>query len=289
MGGRASATPLDAVAELQAMVKPLKARVGLEAVMLDTGDSISLGGGVPYPMHSVVKFPLALSVLDRVDRGLLALDGKIRVTPEQLTPGTWSPLRDKFPKGGDFTLRELLRFSMQESDNHACDILFGLVGGPAAVQKDLERWGIKDISVKFTEAGMAADWNAQYANSARPSAMNALLKAFDEGKVLKEESRKVLWDMMASCTTGGGRLKGLLPGTWTVAHKTGTGGSRGVIAVSAVNDAGIIVLPDGRKMALTVFVMDSADPAPACERTIASLAHWLCTAWFGHLSGRDSV
>ena len=49
--------------------------------------------------------------------------------------------------------------------------------------------------------------------------------------------------------------------------------------ITAVNDVGIIVLPNGRKMAVSVFVMDSKDSAPACEKVIASMARWLCTEW----------
>ncbi len=45
--------------------------------------------------------------------------------------------------GRRIPLKELLRFSVQESDNNACDILFSLIGGPAAVQKDLKEWGWK--------------------------------------------------------------------------------------------------------------------------------------------------
>ena len=74
-------------------------------------------------------------------------------------------------------------------------------------------------------------------------------------------------------------LKGLLPKEYVVAHKTGTGGTLPDGAVSAINDAGIIVLPGGRRMAVTVFVMNSKDSPAVCEGTIASVARWLCTEW----------
>ena len=106
--------------------------------------------------------------------------------------------------------------------------------------------------------------------------MNALLRAFDEGKILNKDTQRFLWDMMAGCSTGATRLKGKLPQDYVVAHKTGSGFTTPEGVITAVNDVGIIVLPNGRKMAVSVFVMDSRDSAPACEKVIASMARWLC-------------
>lgn len=268
------------------LARSLKARVGMAAVMLDTGETVAVGDDMLYPMQSVFKFPLALSVLKRVDLGVLHLDQVIRVRPDQLVKDTWSPMRERFPQGGGFSLKELLRLSVQESDNNACDLLFSLIGGPVTVQKDLKEWGISGINVRFTEDQMLRDHDLQYANSSRPSAMNALLRAFDEGKILNKDTQRFLWDMMAGCATGTARLKGLLPQDYVVAHKTGSGFTTPAGVITAVNDAGIIVLPNGRKMAVSVFVMDSRDSVAACEKAIASMARWLCTEWEGTRGGK---
>ena len=58
-------------AAVQDVARSLKGRVGMAAVMLDTGESVAVGDETSYPMQSVVKFPLALSVLKRVDGGVL--------------------------------------------------------------------------------------------------------------------------------------------------------------------------------------------------------------------------
>lgn len=181
-----SAADSSAVREL---AHSLKARVGMAAEMLDTGEAVMVGDEAAYPMQSVVKFVLALSVLKRVDQGAMNLEQIIRIRPEQLVKDTWSPLRERFPQGGDFSLKELLRVTVQESDNNTCDLLFGLIGGPQAVQKDLKEWGIDGINVRFTEEEIHRNHDLQYVNSSRPSAMNSLLRAFDEGKILKKAHR----------------------------------------------------------------------------------------------------
>lgn len=274
-----AAAPAGDSATVQKLAHSLEARVGMAAVMLDTGETVSIGDEAAYPMQSVFKFILALSVLKQVDEGKLDLEQIIHIRPEQLLKDTWSPLRERFPQGGDFSLKELLRVTVQESDNNTCDLLFALIGGTGTVQKDLKEWGISGINVRFTENEMLRNHDLQYVNSSRPSAMNALLRAFDEGKILNKDTQRFLWDIMAGCSTGATRLKGKLPQDYVVAHKTGSGFTTPEGVIAAVNDVGIIVLPNGRKMAVSVFVMDSKDSLPACEKMIASMARWLCTEW----------
>jgi len=56
-----------------------------------------------------------------------------------------------------------------------------------------------------------------------------------------------------------------------VAHKTGTGGTQNGIT-SATNDIGIITLPDGRDLAVAVFVSDSTADDATRDAVIARLA-----------------
>ena len=67
------------------------------------------------------------------------------------------------------------------------------------------------------------------------------------------------------------RLKGLLPKTAVVAHKTGSSGtSNGITA--ATNDIGIVTLPNGHHLAIVVFVSDSTVDLAAREKVIAQIA-----------------
>src|SRR5207248_3433034 len=54
------------------------------------------------------------------------------------------------------------------------------------------------------------------------------------------------------------------------AHKTGTGGTQNGIT-SATNDIGIIILPDGRHLAVAAFVSDSAANDDTRDAIVARL------------------
>jgi beta-lactamase class A len=228
-------------------------------------------------MQSVYKFPIGMTILRAVDEGKLKLTQPVRVTPADLVPArAHSPIRDQHPKGDvSFTVRELLRFMLVQSDGTASDVLLRLAGGPERVNKYLRDLNVQGIVVATTEQEMAHDDRAQYRNWGTPKAYVELLRAVQEGRGLSASSRKLLSQLMTQTTTGPHRLKGLLPAGTQVAHKTGTSNTvEGVTA--ATNDVGLITLPDGRHLAIAVFVSDSPADEATREAVIAkmSLAAW---------------
>lgn len=76
---------------------------------------------------------------------------------------------------------------------------------------------------------------------------------------------------MIASLPGRRRLKALLPKGTVVAHKTGSGGVQANVA-AATNDMGIICLPNGRNLAIAVYVSDASAHEPDRERVIAEIA-----------------
>ena len=77
---------------------------------------------------------------------------------------------------------------------------------------------------------------------------------------------------MVETTTGPKRLNGLLPKGTIVAHKTGSSGADDSGITAALNDIGIVTLPDGRKFAIAVFVSNSKENEETNERIIADIS-----------------
>lgn len=255
--------------------------VGAAAVIIEGGEAVSFNGSRRFPMQSVYKLPIGMAILRAVDDGRLKLAQKIFVRPEDLVPESLhSPLRDANPRGVEVTLRELVRLMIAESDGTASDVLLGLAGGPEKVTGYLRGLGVEGVMVATPERAMAqGDEQVQYQNWATPESMLVLLRALQEGRGLSRAGRALLLDFMFKSTPGPRRLKGSLPAGTPVAHKTGTSGtSEGV--TRATNDVGLVTLPDGRHMAVAVFVSDTKADADVREGTIAKVARaaWDCWA-----------
>ena len=242
-------------------------------MLLETGETVAaLNSQDHFPMQSVYKLPISMAVMKQVDAGKIKLEQTVKIAKEDyIGRAAHSPIRDKYPNGTELTVNELLRFALSESDGTASDVLMKLADGHGAVQSYLTELGIKDMIVLDTEQSFTQDHSLQYRNFATPDAAVALLRALYEHRGVSESGQAIVWKLMMESTPGPKRLKGLLPAGTKVAHKTGTSGTENGLT-AATNDVGIITLPNGKHLAIAVFVSDSPADEATREGTIAKIA-----------------
>ena len=247
--------------KIEQIVSGKNAVVGVSIIGNDGKDTLSLHGDKHFPMQSVFKFHIALAVLSEIDKGKLSLDQKIAISKDELLPKDfWSPLRDENPNGGSFTIKELIQYSVSHSDNTACDILIRLIGKPKTVEEYIKKSGIQNIQITFNEEEMQAKWENMFQNWTTPKAASETLRLFYENKnnLLSEASYDFFWKTNKETTTGKNRIKGQLPEETIVAHKTGWSGTNKETGITAaVNNIGIVFLPNGEYFVISVFVSDS--------------------------------
>jgi beta-lactamase class A PER len=258
--------------QIESIVAGKKATVGAAVWGPDDLDPLLFNPFEKFPMQSVFKLHLAMLVLHQIDEGKLDLNQLVTVKRAEVLQNTWSPLMKQY-QGNEFSVpvQQLLQYSVSHSDNVACDLLFELVGGPAALHAYVQSIGIKETEVVANEAQMHADDQVQYKNWTSMKGAVQILQKFEQKKLLSKNSHALLWRWMVETTTGPKRLKGLLPSDTVVAHKTGYSGIRAG-KTAATNDIGVIVLPDGRPLLVAVFVKDSSESTETNEAIIARIA-----------------
>jgi beta-lactamase class A len=262
--------------QIEQISRAAQGQVGVTATVLETGESVALNGDQRFPMLSVYKFPIAMAVLAQVDQGNLKLDQQVRVEASDIVQG--SQILDQNSQGMEFSLAELLKYMVSESDNTACDVLLRLIGGPEVATQYLRDLDVNDIVVANTEKELGQDPAVQYRNYATPDAAVVLLRAFHQGKGLSESSQALLRRLMTETPTGIKRIKGLLPTGTAVAHKTGT--SRTVNGITAAtNDVGLVTLPNERHVAIAVFISNSRADGMTREAVIAKVARAAWDEW----------
>lgn len=231
------------------------ARIGV-AIIVDGVDTVSVNGKRDFPMLSVYKFPQALAVADYCGKHNVALDSMISVSADEIKTDTWSPLRDKYGvRNFRLPLSELLRYSLQQSDNNACDILFRVIGGPQVADSLMKAEGFNDIVIESTEDDMHRDIYLCYQNRSTPLEMARLFDKFYRlGMRHDSPVFEAIGDLMLSCNTGSNRLaKPLLLTNARIGHKTGTGDRNSQDRIIGVNDAGYVFLPNKPYYAIAVF------------------------------------
>jgi len=223
------------------------------------------------PMQSVFKLPLAIAVLHQVEQGKLTFDQPIRFLPSDLfVPKAYSPLQDKYPAANvDVSLQTLLQMTVSLSDNAAADILLRIAGGPMAVDQYIASLGVKGFHLRDGEHALHHDPATQYQNWFEPRGAVQLLRMINDHSPLTPEHTALLLEWMRPAAPTK-RLQGDLPSGTVVAHKSGTSDvDHGVAA--ATNDIGLIALPDGRQLAIAVFVTDSTADQATREKVIARI------------------
>lgn len=259
--------------QLQTIAAKVPAVVGVAAVDLSSGRSVSLRGDERFPMGSVFKLPVALEFLRRVDRGEFRLAESVTIPVSAFAPG-FSPIRDRANgKPVTMTYGEILAAMLRDSDNTAADFLLPRCGGGARVTQRLRELGVRGIRVDRSERQMADDLHAtggvaRYAvdprDTATPNAAVQLLRIVERGgEGLSPASHALVLKLMSETGTGPKRIKaGLPPGT-RFAHKTGT-------MPGTANDIGIVL--DGRLL-IAVFTKGAkGDSIDAQEQAMAEIA-----------------
>lgn len=261
-------TPFEAT--LASMASPDMGRIGVAAMDLSTGRSVAVLGDQPFPMASTSKVAIVATFLEGVDQGRWKLSDQFPLMvpiPSKKFAGSVAPVR----AGAMFSAQDLIEMTITRSNNQATDALLAVVGGPRAVNAWLRRADVQGIRIDRDIATLVRDDGAvnpattvDQRDSATPMGMIRLLHGIYRGQWLSPSSRQVLLGAMERCITGKGRIRAGMPEGTLVAHKTGT-------LNNTASDIGFIRAPDGRTMAVAIYVTGQGGK-PNRDARIASIA-----------------
>ena len=280
--------------------------VGAAALHLGTGRLSSLNGDERCPLASVCKLPIAMNLLAMVDEKKFALNQEIEVLPRDVVASV-SPIAARWPAQRRFPLQEMIELMVARSDNTAVETLFRIGGEGPAMARRFREWKVEGVRVDRSERQCGLDRNGvlhypppsewtdpaiqaliagtppavRYRATKRfledprdtgtPNGTVRLLARLFGGEALSKPSTALLIESLKATTTFPTRIKGLLPAGTVVAHKTGsTGTTEGLTA--GTNDSGVIFLPDGNLLALSVYVKASTRNDAARDSIIARIA-----------------
>lgn len=100
------------------------------AVIIDDSDTVAVNNRNIYPMMSVFKVHQALALCDDFDCRGISLDTLITIRRDELDPHTWSPMMKDYPDSEfSLTVKDLLRYTLRQSDNNASNLMFGRLLG----------------------------------------------------------------------------------------------------------------------------------------------------------------
>lgn len=272
----------DLGAQLRKVIEGKAATVGV-AVIFNGSELVTVNDMYRYPMMSTYKFHQALSVVDYINREKETLATEILVKQSDMKTAMYSPMHDANRKGNFYiTIGDLLKYSLIDSDNHACDILFDYIGGPKTTDKYVRSLGITDFSITQTERDMHESTDNVWLNWTKPSAAALLLETFLQNPMFDKNQKFFLERAMADASTGKDKLKAGLPDDVLLGHKTGSSDRNEYGIKVADNDMGFVVLPNGQYYTIAVFVMNSQETDKTNARLIADISKVVYNYFVAH-------
>lgn len=235
--------------------KLIKNKDCIAGVSVISGNRMWSVGNQKQPLLSVFKILVAIKVLDNEN---ISLNKKLVISKSMVDEKTYSPMLKKYNSYPfEISIKELLEYMISQSDNNACDILLDYSGGIAELEKYIHSIGFNEIEISVNEKEMKLDVEKQYLNKAYNKDIVKLLKQVHEGSLLSEERTEVFNEIMIKTNTGENKLKAGLPKDAVIGHKTGSSSCNKKGERIADNDAGFIILKNGKSYYISVMLTDS--------------------------------
>ena len=252
-------TPAPEAFDLSALEAREGGRLGFAARDMATGRELSWRGEERFVYCSTFKMYLAAATFLRVQAGEEQLDRAIPITQADMVnnaPVTQPAI------GGTLTVEQLMKGTVEVSDNPAANLLLRAMGGIEPMQAFYR--GIGDATTRADRFEPEMNRLDGDKDTIQPlqSVANIERLLLDPTTPLSAEHRALLLKWMFDTPTGMARIKAGVPAGWTVAHKTGTGG------YGPTNDIGVLYPPTGAPVIVAAYYHAATDD-PKSEAVIA--------------------
>lgn len=280
-----NAPPTDANAEstainylkdtLSILISEYPGQTGI-ALITDHNDTLAINNTADYPLMSVFKLHQGVSLCRLFEKKGRSLDTVVTVYRDSMNPDTWSPmLKDYKDKEFKLTVRRLLEYAIQQSDNNASNFLFDKFDSVAHVDSCIAAIiPRKSFRLAVTEGEMWSDHSLCHENHSSPLGAAVLLDRLFTDSLLTSPSQDFIKQTLLGCKTGNDRIAAPLLHAEgiRIAHKTGSGYRDENGVLTAHNDVGVILFPDGRHYTLAVFVKDFRGTESEASQEIARIS-----------------
>lgn len=227
---------------IEALERRYNVIVGLSAVDVPSGRRLTHRAEDRFAMCSTFKGYAAAAVLQKSERGQLALSDTVTIESADII--SHSPVT-RTRVGATMTLAELCQAAVQVSDNGAANWLLRVLGGPSAITDFARSIGDEESRLDRWEIELNSAIPGDPRDTSTPLALGIGYRNLLAGSALEVASRRQLKNWMLANETSS--LRAGLPAGWTSADKSGAGG------YGTTNDIGIAYAPDGHQLLLSIM------------------------------------
>ena len=168
--------------KLADLIQPFHGNVGLYVKNLTSGKTASFNADSVYPTASMVKIPILVGIMDKINRDKLKFHQEVVYHDSLLYPGV--DILGSFKNGEKIELGKLMMLMMTMSDNTASRYLQMFAGTGTDINAVLDSFGFKHTRVNSKTPGREAAREQYGWGQTTPREMATLLESIYNGKII---------------------------------------------------------------------------------------------------------
>lgn len=212
----------------------------------ETGKYAAINEDKVYPAASIIKIPVLVQLFKSIEANQVSIYDEMTLTHYYRASGSGD--MQYAQDGRKYSLDELARVMIQNSDNSATNMLMSKVGGMDDVNTGIRSWGLKNTHIKTWLPDLTGT------NTTTAYDMAKILYNLENTSFLNVNSREDIIKYMSKVKNNRLIQAGLPQGVPFV-HKTGDIGTM-------LGDAGIVYLPSGQHYIVVILAKrPNNDPA----------------------------
>ncbi|WP_113925398.1 serine hydrolase [Cognataquiflexum aquatile] len=170
--------------------------VGIYVLHLKTGEEAAINADTIFPTASIVKVPILVGVMDKIEKRELAYHQKM-IYRDSIKYGG-SGLMQYFKDSTETELSVLMSLMITYSDNTTSLWCQALAGGGERINEIMESLGLKHTRVNSRTPGREEDWKKYGWGQTTPREMAQLLVKIRNGEVISPSVSDRMYRLMGN-------------------------------------------------------------------------------------------
>ncbi|HVF80765.1 MAG TPA: serine hydrolase [Flavisolibacter sp.] len=177
--------------QVQELLQGFNGDVGVYIKNLKNGKTVAVNADTIFPTASMVKIPILIGIMDKMNRGELSYHGSLTYKDSLLYAGV--DILGSFKNDEKIDLSKVLMLMLTTSDNTASLWLQSLAGGGKRINEILDSIGFTATRINSRTPGREAIRNVYGWGQTSPKEMATLMEKIAAGEIIsKERSAQML-------------------------------------------------------------------------------------------------
>lgn len=261
-------------AKLQDAIKGFNGDIGIYVKSLKTGKTVMINADTIFPTASIVKVPILVGVMDKINSGELGYDSSLVYKDSLLYEG--SDILGSFKNNEKIALKKVIMLMMTTSDNTASLWLQSLAGKGTRINEIMDGLGLKYTRVNSRTPGRENNRTQYGWGQTTPFEMGSLLEKIYQKEVISPAASERMMRCMGRNYWDLNEAISVIPPTIEVFSKNG--------CVNASRSEALLVNAPGNPYIFCIFTKNNKDTRWIRENeawTMARKISEILWAYFG--------